>query len=73
MENRSGLVVDVETTQAIGKAEREAALTMVARTLKAGCTLVQTRQRLRHERLCAGLAQQQNHPACRGQEIRLGD
>ena len=40
MENRNGLVVDVETTQATGTAEREAAKTMVARTiLKAGATL----------------------------------
>ncbi len=34
MENRNGLVVDVETTQATGTAEREAAETMAARTLK---------------------------------------
>lgn len=40
MENRSGLVVDVETTQATGTAEREAAKVMVARTVKkAGATL----------------------------------
>lgn len=39
MENRKGLVVDVETTQATGKAEREAALKMAARTIKAGGTL----------------------------------
>lgn len=40
MENRNGLVVDVETTQATGTAEREAAKVMVARTVKkAGATL----------------------------------
>jgi len=39
MENRHGLVVDVETTQATGKAEREAAIKMVARTAPAGSTL----------------------------------
>ena len=39
MENRNGLVVDVETTQATGKSEREAALKMAARTIKAGSTL----------------------------------
>ena len=39
MENRNGLVVDVETTQATGKAEREAALTMARRTIKTGSTL----------------------------------
>ena len=40
MENRNGLVVDVETTHATGTAEREAAKVMVARTVtKAGATL----------------------------------
>jgi transposase len=40
MENRHGLAVDVETTQASGTAEREAAKAMVARTIdKAGATL----------------------------------
>ncbi len=39
MENRNGLVVDVETTTATGTAEREAAETMAARTLKPGSTL----------------------------------
>lgn len=39
MENRNGLVVDVETTQASGTAEREAAKSMVARSVKAGSTL----------------------------------
>lgn len=39
MENRNGLVVDVETTQANGTAEREAAETMAKRTLKSGSTL----------------------------------
>lgn len=39
MENRNGLVVDVEATQATGKAEREAALKMARRTMKAGSTL----------------------------------
>ena len=40
MENRHGLVVDVETTHATGTAEREAAKTMVERTVKkAGATL----------------------------------
>ncbi|WP_156129067.1 hypothetical protein [Chitinibacter sp. ZOR0017] len=33
MENRNGLVADVETTQATGTAEREAAETMAARRL----------------------------------------
>ena len=40
MENRHGLVVDVETTHATGTAQREAAKTMVERTVKkAGATL----------------------------------
>lgn len=39
MENRNGLVVDVETTQATGTAEREAAEKMAERTLKPGSTL----------------------------------
>jgi IS5 family transposase len=39
MENRNGLVVDVETTQASGTAEREAAEVMVARSVKPGATL----------------------------------
>ncbi len=39
MENRNGLVVDVEATQASGTAEREAAKAMVARSVKAGSTL----------------------------------
>ncbi|HQE11085.1 MAG TPA: IS5 family transposase [Bacillota bacterium] len=39
MENRSGLVIDVETTQATGKAEREAATRMVQRSVPAGSTL----------------------------------
>ena len=39
MENRNGLVVDVETTQSTGTAERDAATTMVERSLKAGATL----------------------------------
>lgn len=40
MENRNGLVVDVEVTQATGTAEREAAETMVKRMiLKPGATL----------------------------------
>ena len=43
MENRNGLVVDVETTLATGTAEREAATTMVERSLKAGATVGRTR------------------------------
>jgi len=39
MENRSGLAVDVETTLATGKAEREAATVMAKRSLKRGATL----------------------------------
>jgi transposase len=39
MENRHGLIVDAETTLATGTAEREAALTMSQRNLKAGDTL----------------------------------
>lgn len=40
MENRNGLIVDVETTSATGKAEREAATTIVKRKkLRAGSTL----------------------------------
>jgi transposase len=38
-ENRNGLVVDVETTQANGRAEWEAAGTMVSRSVKAGATV----------------------------------
>lgn len=40
MENRNGLVVDVEVTAATGTAEREAAFTMIKRTIgKPGATL----------------------------------
>ena len=39
MENRNGLVVDVETTQATGTAERDAAATMAKRTIPEGGTL----------------------------------
>ncbi|GHV96789.1 DDE transposase [Spirochaetia bacterium] len=39
MENRNGLVVDVETTQSGGTAEREAAKVMVERSVKKGATL----------------------------------
>lgn len=39
MENRHGLIVDVETTLATGTAEREAAEIMVRRSLKPGSTL----------------------------------
>ena len=40
MENRNGLIVDVETTQASGTAEREAAITMLTRHVrKAGATV----------------------------------
>lgn len=39
MENRNGLVVDMETTQATGTAEREAAKVMVERSVKRGATL----------------------------------
>jgi hypothetical protein len=39
MENRHGLAVDAETTRASGTAEREAAKTMVARTVKKPATL----------------------------------
>ncbi|MFN3503650.1 MAG: IS5 family transposase [Allorhizobium sp.] len=39
MENRHGLAVDVETTRASGTAEREAARTMVARTVTKPATL----------------------------------
>jgi len=38
-ENRNGLVVDVETTQANGRAEWNAAGTMVSRSVKAGATV----------------------------------
>jgi len=38
-ENRNGLVVDVETTQANGRAEWDAAGTMVSRSVKAGATV----------------------------------
>ena len=34
MENRSGLIVDVETTPATGTAERDAAITMLSRTVR---------------------------------------
>lgn len=39
MENRNGLAVDVETTLAMGTAERDAAKAMVARSVKRGSTL----------------------------------
>lgn len=39
MENRNALAVDVETTPASGTAEREAAKTMVAGTVRGKATL----------------------------------
>lgn len=39
MEDHNGLVIDIETTQATGKAEREATLKMATRTIRAGGTL----------------------------------
>jgi IS5 family transposase len=39
MENRNGLVVDAEVTQASGTAERQAALQMVKRSVRRGSTL----------------------------------
>ncbi len=39
IENRSSLVVGVETTLATGTAERDAALVMAKRTLKPGSTM----------------------------------
>ncbi len=39
MENRNGLIVDVETTESNGRAEREAALTMIRRRCRPGNTL----------------------------------
>jgi hypothetical protein len=39
-ENRNGLVVDIETAQATGHVEREAAITMIDRTVrKDGATI----------------------------------
>ena len=38
-ENRNGLIVDVETTQATGRAEWEVARAMVGRSLRPGATL----------------------------------
>lgn len=38
-ENRNGLVVDVETTQASGTAEWEAAKRMIGRTVQSGATV----------------------------------
>jgi transposase len=39
MENRNGLIVDVEVTQASGTAERDAAQRMIARNVKAGASI----------------------------------
>ncbi len=39
MENRHGLIVDVEVTQASGTAEREAAQRMIARSVKVGASV----------------------------------
>lgn len=39
MENRNGLIVDVQTTEANGKAERQAALTMITRTCRPRSTV----------------------------------
>jgi transposase len=39
MEHRSGLIVDVETTESSGRAEREAALAMIARRCRQGATI----------------------------------
>ena len=39
MENRNGLIVDVETTESNGRAEREAAIVMMARSCRHGSTV----------------------------------
>ena len=65
MENRSGLIVDVETTPASGTAERDAAITMLQRSVrKQGATLGGDKgydtQGLRR-----ALARQRRNTACR--------
>lgn len=78
MENRNGLVVDVETTQASGTAEREAAKTMVWRSVKAGSTLgadkgydvAQFVHAMRAHRVTAHVAQKDKGSAIDGRTTR---
>ena len=72
MENRNGLIVDVEITHASGTAEREAALAM----LNAGATRTSGprsgRQGLRQQGLHQGLSPAQGHAARGGQDKHSG-
>lgn len=78
MENRHGLVVDVETTQATGTAEREAAQTMVERSVKKGATLGADKNydtagfvaALRKHGVTPHVAQKKNHSAIDGRTTR---
>lgn len=79
MENRSGLVVDAETTHATGTAEREAAKVMVARSvLKAGATLGADKgydakefvAALRERKVTPHVAQKSKHSAIDGRTTR---
>ena len=60
MENRHGLAVDVELTQATGTSEREAAMTMLRRT------------RTRRRRCTLGADKGLRHPGVRGPMQRDG-
>jgi transposase len=79
MENRNGLVVDAETTHATGTAEREAAKTMVKRTIsKAGATLGADKgydvaefvEALRQARVTPHVAQKEKGSAIDGRTTR---
>ena len=63
MENRHGLVVDGDLTEASGTAERDTAVDMLAeRRAHSGLRSVATS--LRHQRLCCGTSPTQGDPAC---------
>lgn len=78
MENRHGLAVDVETTQASGTAEREAARTMVARTVIKPATLGADKgydvaefvEAMRKAKVTPHVAQKARHSAIDGRTTR---
>lgn len=78
IENRHGLVVDVETTLATGTAERDSAETMVKRTARQGATLGADKNydtalfmaALRKHGITPHVAQKKNHSAIDGRTTR---
>ena len=64
MENRHGLVVDGDLTEASGTAERDTAVDMLAERPGTQRITVGGDKALRHQRLCCGTSPTQGDPAC---------